>query len=61
MNEDLAYRVRRRAYELWEEAGKPDGKDMYFWKRAKEEISGTTDDENASKHTPTDSFPHRED
>ncbi|TXH37716.1 MAG: DUF2934 domain-containing protein [Rhodospirillaceae bacterium] len=29
-------RIRRHAYQLWEEAGKPNGRDREFWERAKE-------------------------
>lgn len=29
-------RIRRHAYQLWEEAGKPEGRDKEFWERAKE-------------------------
>jgi len=32
-------RVRDRAYELWEHAGKPQGKDGYFWAQAESEIA----------------------
>lgn len=28
------------AYELWEEAGKPDGQDLEFWERAEQLLSG---------------------
>jgi hypothetical protein len=31
-------RIRRRAYELWENSGKPEGKDDYFWNIAAGEI-----------------------
>lgn len=30
--------IRRRAYQLWEEAGKPDGQDQRFWNEAEQEI-----------------------
>jgi Protein of unknown function (DUF2934) len=32
-------RVRDRAYDLWERAGKPQGKDGYFWAQAEREIA----------------------
>ena len=32
-------RVRRRAYELWEEAGQPEGRDNEFWQIAEAEIT----------------------
>jgi hypothetical protein len=33
-----AERVRQRAYELWEQSGKPEGSDMDFWLQAEREI-----------------------
>jgi hypothetical protein len=30
--------VSKRAYELWENAGKPDGKDNEFWLQAEKEV-----------------------
>jgi hypothetical protein len=30
--------IRRRAYELWEEAGSPTGREMDFWLQAEREI-----------------------
>jgi Protein of unknown function (DUF2934) len=39
-NESFAYenRVRDRAYQLWKNAGPPDGKEMDHWKQAENEI-----------------------
>jgi Protein of unknown function (DUF2934) len=31
--------IRERAYEIWEEEGRPDGKDLDHWRRAELEIS----------------------
>ena len=31
-------RIRERAYELWENAGKPEGQDDHFWHTAEVEI-----------------------
>lgn len=31
-------RVRQRAYELWEQAGRPEGDGREFWERACDEI-----------------------
>jgi len=33
-------RIRRRAYELWEWAGRPDSGEQAFWLRAEAEIEG---------------------
>lgn len=37
-NDDLAPRVRERAYFLWEEAGRPYGREYEFWAAAAHEI-----------------------
>ena len=36
---ELEYRIRRRAYELYEERGREDGHEQEDWFRAKEEIT----------------------
>ena len=33
-------RVLERAYQLWEEAGRPEGRDQEFWRQAEREIDG---------------------
>jgi hypothetical protein len=30
--------IRERAYQLWEQAGKPDGKHQYFWNEAERQL-----------------------
>jgi hypothetical protein len=35
--------IRARAYELWEKAGRPAGRDLEFWLEAEREISTPTD------------------
>ena len=41
---DIEETVRRRAYQLWEEAGCPHGRSDEFWLRAETEILGRTDE-----------------
>ena len=43
---DIAERVKRRAYELWEAAGRPEGRGEEFWHQASAEItpSGAKED-----------------
>ena len=36
-------KVRRRAYQLWEDAGRPDGRSDEFWLAAEIEILGRVD------------------
>jgi hypothetical protein len=42
-------RVRRRAHELWEEAGKPLGCNDEFWSRAHDEVMAVLERENAAR------------
>jgi len=37
----LENQIRQRAYELYEERGREDGRDLDDWLRAEEEITGT--------------------
>jgi hypothetical protein len=37
-DDEFAYHVRHRAYELWELAGRPDGKHFEFWELAEKEM-----------------------
>ena len=40
MKEDKDDAVRRRAYFLWEKAGRPNGSEHHFWAEAAREIEG---------------------
>jgi hypothetical protein len=35
-----ADRIRQRAFELWEQDGRPEGRDMDYWFRAEAELAG---------------------
>jgi hypothetical protein len=39
--------IKKRAYELWEEAGKPEGREDEFWQLAEQELR------NEDKSSPT--------
>ncbi|HYG91006.1 MAG TPA: DUF2934 domain-containing protein [Azospirillum sp.] len=39
MVEDLEDRIRRRAYQIWEREGRPEGRKAQHWELAKEEIA----------------------
>jgi hypothetical protein len=39
---DIAERVRGRAYELWQQAGRPEGRSDEFWFAAEHELEGET-------------------
>ncbi len=36
--DDILEPIRARAYQLWEQAGRPEGGDLEFWERARREI-----------------------
>ena len=62
MQGDREERIRRRAYALWEQQGRPDGKDVEHWLRAEAEISGgsqagVTDDGKVVPHPPRNAVP----
>ncbi|MBR0904156.1 DUF2934 domain-containing protein [Bradyrhizobium liaoningense] len=38
MNRRIDEAVAARAYELWEKAGKPEGRDEDFWRLAEQEL-----------------------
>jgi hypothetical protein len=38
-DEELRRRIAERARQLWEEAGRPEGRDMEYWLEAEEELA----------------------
>jgi hypothetical protein len=52
--QDLTERLRQRAYELWEEAGKPSGRSAYFWHMAERQMDEELEDYDK---TLADTFP----
>jgi hypothetical protein len=51
MGDNREAQIRRRAYEIWEQEGRPHGKDLSHWIKALEEIERTTEkaEKQASK------------
>jgi hypothetical protein len=43
--------INVRAYELWEQAGKPDGKDQEFYHQAERELNGEEQTKEQSEET----------
>jgi Protein of unknown function (DUF2934) len=41
LQEDVRERIRRRAYELWESEGRPEGREHTHWLQAEQEIART--------------------
>jgi hypothetical protein len=52
---NLAERIRARAYELWEQAGRPQDRSDEFWYKARQELAGDAATEN---ERPTASLGH---
>jgi hypothetical protein len=52
--EDMQDRIRALAYELWQEAGEPDGPPSRFWHMAERQVHG---DETQYDKTLEQSFP----
>jgi hypothetical protein len=46
--------IIRRAYELWEQAGKPEGRDQEFYHQAERELQGSEERGDAAKGNPDD-------
>jgi hypothetical protein len=47
-------RISIRAYRIWEEAGRPDGKEAEHWHQAEAEIEAEDDAERRPRQTPTE-------
>jgi hypothetical protein len=49
MSKPTEEQIRVRAHELWEQAGKPEGREDEFWHQAEKEMSqGKTSDEKST-------------
>lgn len=48
---DIHERIRKRAYALWEEEGRPEGRADEHWHRAEAEVIGADPDEDAGPGT----------
>jgi hypothetical protein len=46
--------IVRRAYELWQQAGQPNGRDEEFYHQAERELQESLDQESLDKETPED-------
>jgi Protein of unknown function (DUF2934) len=49
---DLHERIRQRAYELWEQDGRPEGQAEHYWYRAEAEVAGVSPGDEALPGTP---------
>jgi hypothetical protein len=46
---DTQDRIRRRAYELWEQHGRSEGHEAEFWHQAERELKGEASSSDTSK------------
>ena len=57
--EELKQRITERARQLWEEDGRPEGRDMEYWLKAEDElaphsVAGEEDPADAGEEDPAD-------
>jgi hypothetical protein len=52
MEKSIEEQIRTRAHELWEQAGKPEGREDEFWHEAEKEIKRETQDLSAIAQRP---------
>lgn len=60
MRKPLGIEIVRRAYELWEQAGKPEGRDQEFYHQAERELQEALDKQTPDKQTPDKQTPDKE-
>lgn len=46
--------IALRAHQLWEEAGKPPGRELEFWLQAEQELQGAAERGEPEKGSPDD-------
>lgn len=46
-------KIKQRAHELWEIAGRPDGRDDEFWHKAEEQVRGEVETYDKLRTDPT--------
>jgi hypothetical protein len=49
MEKPTKEQIIHRAYELWEQAGKPDGRDREFYHQAERELAGAANSDEKSE------------
>ena len=52
MDSDKEEKIRRRAYEIWEAEGKPEGREQEHWERAAREIEQETSETGGGSTEP---------
>ncbi|WP_416338932.1 DUF2934 domain-containing protein [Paraburkholderia sp. CNPSo 3076] len=54
MNDQREERVRRRAYQLWEDDGAPEGRADEYWSRAEKQVAAEYDAEGETSRVASD-------
>ncbi|CAD6552893.1 hypothetical protein LMG27952_05342 [Paraburkholderia hiiakae] len=54
MNDEREERIRRRAYQLWEDDGAPEGRADEYWSRAEKQIAAEYDVEGDTPNIASD-------
>lgn len=49
MTENRNDEIRRRAHQIWEDEGRPEGKDGEHWERASREVGGAARDKSQER------------
>ena len=51
------HHIRQRAYEIWEQEGRPDGRQDEHWAQACQEIEADSHDQSPAAEAPEDAPP----
>jgi hypothetical protein len=51
------HHIRQRAYEIWEQEGRPDGRHDEHWAQARQEIEADSPDQSPAVEAPEDASP----
>lgn len=51
MDKDVEHRIRERAYEIWEDEGRPQGREAQHWQQAATEFAEAQEEARASVGT----------
>jgi hypothetical protein len=54
MNDEREDRIRRRAYQLWNDGGAPEGKSDEYWSRAEKQVAAEYDADAETSHIASD-------
>ena len=58
MNSGREQRIRERAYQLWQDEGRPEGSDLEYWERASELVGMEESAGSSQRPLPTEANSH---